>query len=242
MSCSSGACGGGGAKIDVKLDRVARTGDGAYAVAIAAGEVRSPLVLTTNMVRAVSSMFMTEADAYRGAVAEDREPLTDLAGVMLGFGVLLANGSYIYAKGCGGVQVQSATAMPVDEITVALGLFCRLFDVPERAAAKHLEVTPAEHFDEGYAWASSNAAVVRLLRKSPDAVRAGEYSLSPSRSWLARVLGVGGKKRPTTPDDELADLERALSTSSPASAKKREVDAAKAWLAGCALVDESLER
>jgi hypothetical protein len=244
VSCSSGACGGGGPMVDFKLDRVVRTGEGAYAVGIAAGEIRSPLVLTTNMVRAVSCMFMTEADAYRGTLAEDREPLTDLAGVMLGFGVLLANGSYIYAKGCSGVQVQSATRMPVDEITAALGVFCRLFDVPERTAAKHLELTPREHFDEGYAWASSNAAVVRLLRKSPDAVRAGEYTLSPSRSWLARVLGVGAKKRPTTPDEELADLERALATKAPISTKKRDVDAAKARkLAELkALVDESLEQ
>ncbi len=243
VSCSSGACGGGGGKIDFKLDRVAQTGEGAYAVAIAAGEVRNPVVLTTNMVRAVSCMFMTEADAYRGIPDEEREPLTDLAGVMLGFGVLLANGAYIYAKGCGGVHVQSATRMPVDEITVALGVFCRLFDVPERAAAKHLEVTPAEHFDEGYAWASSNASVVRMLRKSPDAVRAGEYSLSPSRSWLARVLGVGAKKRPATPDDEIAELERAVSSSAPGSAKKHTVDAAKAKkLAELkALVDESFE-
>ena len=201
-------------------------------------------MLTTSMVRAVSCMFMTEADAYRGVLAEDREPLTDLAGVMLGFGVLLANGSYLYMKGCSGVSVHSATRMPVDEITVALGLFCRLFDVPERAAAKHLELTPGEHFEEGYAWASSNAAVVRLLRKSPDTVRAGEYALSPSRSWLARVLGVGTKKRASSPDEELADLERALLTAAPgAASRKKPVDAAKARkLAELrALVDESLE-
>src|SRR5262249_45509271 len=157
-------------------------------------------VLTTGLVRAVSCMFMTEADAYRGTLDGDREPLTDLAGVLLGFGVLLANGSYLYMKGCSGVQVHSATRIPVDEITVALGVFCRLFDVPARAAAKHLDPTPAEHFDEGYAWASSNASVVRLLRTGPDAVRADEYTLSPSRSWLARVLGVGGRKRAATVD------------------------------------------
>jgi len=157
VSCSSGACGGGG-KIDFKLDRVVRVDEGEYAVAIGAGEIKNPVVLTTSMVRAVSAMFMTEADAYRGVLPDDREPLTDLAGVMLGFGVLLANGSYLYMKSCGGVQVQSATRMPVDELTVALGVFCRLFDVPARTAARHLELTPSEHFDEGHAWASSNAS------------------------------------------------------------------------------------
>jgi hypothetical protein len=241
VSCSSGACGGGG-MLELKLDGVARLGEGEYGVTIPAGQVRSPAVLTTTMVRAVSAMFMSEADAYRGVSAQDRQPLTDLAGVLLGFGVLLANGSYIYAKGCSGVHVQSATSMPVDEIGVALGLFCRLFDVPERAARKHLELTPGEHFDEGYAWASSNASIVRLLRKDPDAARAGDYPLSPSRSWLARVLGVGAKKRPVTPDEELADMERAALAKAPV--KPRTVDAAKAQkLAELrALVDESLER
>jgi hypothetical protein len=246
VDCASGACGGTG-KIDAKLDRVTAHGDGAYTVTIGAGEIKSPVVLTTGMVRAVSCMFMTEADAYRGTLDAEREPLTDLAGVLLGFGVLLANGSYLYMKGCGGVQVHSATRMPVDEITVALGLFCRLFDVPERTAAKHLEPTPAEHFDEGYAWASSNASVMRLLRKSPQAVRDGEYALSPSRSWLARVLGVGAKKRVATPDEDLADLERAMLSAPPAGGAgggaKKTVDAAKAKkLAELkALVDETLE-
>jgi hypothetical protein len=134
--------------------------------------------------------------------------------------------------------------MPVDEITVALGVFCRLFDVPARAAAKHLDPTPAEHFDEGYAWASSNASVVHLLRTGPKAVRAGDYTLSPSRSWLARVLGVGGRKRPASADEQLADFERAVLASGPTSAPKRSVDAAKARkLAELeALVDESFER
>jgi hypothetical protein len=216
VSCSSGACGGRGT-IDVKLDRVARRDDGRYVVAIGEGEIKSPVVLTTSMVRAVACMFMIEADAYHGTLAEDREPLTDLAGVLLGFGVLLANGSHIYMKGCGGVQVHSATRLPVDEITVALGLFCRLFDVPERTVKS------------------------RLLRKSPDAARAGEYALSPSRSWLARVLGVGARKRPATADEELADLERAMRSSG--ATRKQAPDAAKAKkLAELrALVDESLE-
>ncbi len=243
-SCASGACGGGG-KMDLKLNRVVKRDEGEYTVNLGAGEIRSPVVLTTAMVRAVSAMFMEEADAYRGQISEDHEPLTDLAGVLLGFGVLLANGSYLYMKGCSGVQVHSATRMPVDEITVALGLFCRLFDVPARNVGKHLDLTQGEHFDEGYAWASSNASVVRMLRASPDAVRAGEYSLSPSRSWLARMLGVGKKKHASTPDEELAELERAaLSSPSPRSKKSSPADAARAHkLAELrALVDESLDR
>jgi hypothetical protein len=243
VNCSSGACGtGGGVHAKLTGERVTARDDGGYTVTLAAGEVMNPVVLTTAMVRAVSSVFMLEADAYRSFIAADREAVTDLAGVLLGFGVLLANGSYIYAKGCGGVQVQSATKMPVDEITVALGLFCRLFDVPERTAAKHLELTPGEHFDEGYAWASSNHAVVKLLRSDPDSVRADRYALSASRSWLARALGVGKSKRPATPDEEVAELERAMLAAAPKSAGTAKDPAKAKRLAELrALVDESLE-
>lgn len=241
VSCSSGACGGTG-KIDTRLDRVARGADGTYTVTLSTGEVKSPVVLTTTLVRAVAYMFMMEADAFAGTIDVEREPLTDLAAVLLGFGVLMANGSYIYMKGCSGVQVHAATKMPVDEITLALGVFCRLHDVPERTASKHLEVTPAEHFDEAYAWASSNHAVIKMLRKSPGAVRAGDYSLQPARSWLARVLGVGAKKAPRTADEELAELERSVKAGA-APAQKKALDPAKAKkLAELkALVDESLE-
>jgi hypothetical protein len=242
VSCSSGACGSGAVHAKLTGERVTARDDGGYTITIAAGEVLNPLILTTAMVRAVASVFLREADAYGSFIPEDREAVTDLAGVLLGFGVLLANGSYIYAKGCGGVQVQSATKLPVDEITVALGLFCRLFDVPERTAAKHLELTPSEHFDEGYAWASSNVAVVKLLRSDPDAVRADRYRLSESRSWLARALGVGKSKRPATPDEEVAELERAMIASAPKSGAKKADPAKARRLAELrALVDESLE-
>ena len=242
VGCSSGACGGTG-KIEAKLDRVARRTDGSYEVKVGAAEVKSPVVLMTGLVRAVSFMFLTEADGYAGTLVRDREPLTDLAAVLLGFGVLMANGAYIYMKGCGGVKVHSVTRMPVDELTVALAVFCRLHEVPERGAARHLELTQSEHFDEAVVWARSNASVVKMLRKSPAAIERDEYTLSPARSWLARALGVGAKKRARSADEELAELERALGEGAPSSARRQPVDAAKAKkLAELrALVDESLE-
>jgi hypothetical protein len=240
-SCSSGACGGAG-RVEARAD-VARKPDGGYRVALRAAEIKTPVTLTTAMARAVSAMFLTEADAYHGVLDSDREALTDLAGTLLGFGVLLANGSYLYMKGCSGVAVHSATQMPVDEITVALALFCKLFNVQERTASRHLDPTQREHFDEAAAWAGSNAALVRLLRKDPGAVRAGDYKIAPARTWLARVLGVGAKKHARSTDEELADLEQAMLATAPRSAPAKTVDAAKAKrLAELrALVDESLE-
>jgi hypothetical protein len=242
-SCSSGdggCCGGGGHAIDAKLDRVKRNDDGSYTVAVGAGETKHSVALTTALVRAVTFMFLTEVDGYDGVPRDEREALTDLCASLLGFGVLISNGSYIYSKGCGGVTVQSATRMPVGETAVALAIFCHLHQVPERLAAKHLEVTPAAQFDEAAAWASSNASVLRRLRADPRAIVADDYSLSEARSWLARKLGFGRSKAglhaPT--DDDLAALEQDLK----ASAKKGPVDEAKAKrLAELrALVDETL--
>lgn len=245
VSCSSGACGGTG-KIEIRSDRVAKRDDGSYAVTIGAGEIKSPTVLTTALVRSVAFMFLSEVGGFDGVPPLDREPLTDLAATLLGFGVLEANGSYMYNKGCGGVKVHSATKMPVDEITVALALFCKLNEVSERQASRSLELTPSEHFTEAMVWAHSNEKLVRMLRDKPAKIAADEYSIAPARSWLARVLGVGqSKKRELSPEDELAQLEQQLGEQRQLSAeKKRALDPAKAKKMAelRALVDESLER
>jgi hypothetical protein len=237
-SCSSGACGGSG-KIEARLDRVARHADGSYEVKVGAGEVHNPVLLTTALVRATACMFLTEAGAYDEIAPSEREPVTDLAAVLLGFGVLVANGSYIYMKGCGGVNVHSATRMPVDEVTIALAVYARLHDISERAVSKHLEVTPSAHFEEAAAWAASNAPVVRMLRSDPEAIRKDLYTLSSARSWLARALGIGARKSVRASDEDLAELERSLAPLK----KSSPVDAAKAKrLADLrALVDESFE-
>ena len=235
------ACCGGVGALEAKFSRVARKDDGSYTVLVPTVDVRNPTVLTTGLVRAVTFMFMTEADAYRGVLDTDREALTDLAGVLLGFGVLLANGSYLYAKGCHGVSVQSATRMPVDEITLALAVFGKLFDVSARSMSRHLEPTPAEHFDEAEAWARSNAGLLRLLRSRPHSIADRPFSVAPVRSFLARVLGVGSKTRAVQSDDELAQFEHAVQSAT--ATPRPKLDAAKAAkLAELrALVDESLQ-
>lgn len=215
-SCSSGACGPGG-KLDVRIDRVARREDGTYQVTVATGEVRNPTILTTALVRSVASMFLSEVEGYDELEAAEREPATDLAATLLGFGVLVANGSYIYMKGCGSVQVHSATRLPVAEAALALAIYCGLHGEAPRTAARHLEVTPRALFDEASVWASSNAATIRLLRSDPEVVEQDDFKLGPARSWLGRVFA--GKRKTTTAatSDDLAELERTLGEAAPAS-------------------------
>lgn len=221
-SCSSGGCGGGGA-FETKVDRVARRPDGSYVIGVGAGEVKHPVALTTALTRAVSLVFMVEAGALEAMSPRDVEPAVDLAATLLGFGVLVTNGSHIYMKSCGGVNVHSATKMGVDELGMALAIFCALHQIPDRVAQKHLETTPRECFDEASVWAASNRKLVKMLRSDPVAIEEDRYELGEARSWLARALGIG-KKKPATPEEELAQIEKWVS--SPAA--KKEIDPAKA--------------
>jgi hypothetical protein len=220
-SCSSGACGSGGA-FETKVDRVARRPDGSYVIGVGAGEVRHPVALTTALTRAVSLVFLVEAGALETTPPRDIEATVDLAATLLGFGVLATNGSHIYMKSCGGVNVQSATKMGVEELSMALAIFCALHQIPARLAQKHLETTPRECFDEASVWVASNRKLVGLLRSDPITIAEDRYELREARSWLARALGIGKKR--ATPEEELAQLEKWVA----APAAKKEVDPAKA--------------
>ncbi len=240
-SCSSGACGGGGA-IDTRLDRVSKRSDGTYVIGLAAAETKHPVALTTTLARAVALIFLVESGAMESTPPRDLEATVDLAAVLLGFGVLMANGSHIYQKGCGGVAVHSATKMSVEEIGMALAVFCALHEVPDRLAQKHLTTTPQEAFDEAAVWCASNRKIVKLLRSDPAAIEEDRYQLGEARSWLARALGIGRKKKPATVDDELAQIEKWVQTadsgvwgfgsrsasSAPGPSAKKEIDPAKA--------------
>ncbi len=236
--CGTGACGPGG-KIEARIDRVGRRLDGSYVVAVGTGEVRDPVVLTTALVRSVACLFMTEADAYDGIPAADREPLTDLAGVLLGFGVLLANGSHVVVKGCGGSKVHAATRMPTEEITLALAMFCKLFGVDGRVATRHLDPVPRERFADGETWARSNAAVVRRLREDPDGIRKDAFVLDQAEGWMSRLFSFGRGKRAPTAEETLSELERSMRTTTPK--KQMDPERAKKLAELRALVDETLE-
>jgi hypothetical protein len=96
--CSSAGC-SVAASAPMTVKRVEERDNG-YTVNIIANELLNPVVLTTAMVRAVSHIFLTEAALYQDVFERhDAEHGVDLCGVLLGFGVLLCNGAYIYKKG-----------------------------------------------------------------------------------------------------------------------------------------------
>jgi len=133
----------------------------------------------------------------------------------------------------------------VQETALALAVFCGLHRIPSRAASKHLDVTPREHFDEASAWAGSNAVLIRLIRDDSSVIEDDDYAVAPARSWLARTLGFGKRARAARPTEgDLDELERSLRTEGvPRAAASAPMDAAKSKrLAEIrALVDEGLD-
>ncbi len=239
--CSSGACGPKDAKTDQAPPLLGRKATG-YAVALPGALAGAPPLLGAHLTRVVSAMFLHEADAIATLDRREVDGAVDLAATWLGFGVIVANGSHVVSKGCGGIRITRATTLPVEEVGVALAMFAELFEVTPEQARRHLEPTPREAFDEGAAWVRANAATVRMLKSSPRAIEEGAFRLKPARGWLARTLGLGAKRAPTdaleADDAELArELARATAKRAP-----RPTDAAReARLARArAAVDDAL--
>lgn len=237
-SCSSGACAAPIPK-SAPSRRIVEHGDG-YVLTLQQGELRHPVVLTTVLARAAADVFLREAELYDQFEPAERTLAIELGAIMLGFGVLIANGSYLYSKSCGGVNVTSVTTLPVDEVTFALAVFGALHGVSKTEARRHLETTPRAHFDLAATWAESNKKVVALVGSDRAAIEAGSYSLNEARGLLSRLFGIGKAKSATAPADaELeavaADLQRAKKRS-PGDAKR-----AARMASLREMVDESLD-
>lgn len=188
--CSSGGCSSGGKSTPVR-DTVSEI-EGGYLVDVYVGDVATATLLGTTLARSAGDLVLREA----GEEPADRATEAEIAAVASGLGVLLANGSYVYAKGCGGVRVHQATTLSVSEHAVLLALFVRAHDVKPGTARAHLDTTPAEAFDTALAWVDSNPEIVDALRTHPATLAAGMFSVRPVKGFLGRLFG----RRPSAPE------------------------------------------
>jgi len=184
-SCSSGGCGvpqnGGG------LERLADLGD-AWLLRVPTFELRHPVALTTNLVRSLSYIFLVESQT-EGEVLEPPVDVTaDLVAVALGFGPLMLQGSYIYAKGCSGPQVASVTKISVAELAIAVALFSLLGQHTITSALKELDVTQRSLCAEAHELLNSNPALIQNIRRSPLSVSTQPFDLVPPRSFIGRFF------------------------------------------------------
>lgn len=181
--CGKSSCGGGG-KIAAR-GGVSELQDG-YRVEVVVSDVANPVVLTTSLARSIGALVLAEAG--EAPPPGDGGVDAEIAAVFCGYGVLLTCGAAIYAKACGGLRMHKATHLTVEEVAVALALFCKLHDVKPSVARAHLETTQREAFDLAWAWADSNRTLLATLRDLPESLADGVFTLEPVKGALSRLF------------------------------------------------------
>ena len=200
-SCSSGGCGVPTVAAH-GLQRLVDEGD-AWRLQVLEAEVKHPVVLTTNLSRALAYVFLIETQA-EGEIIEPPVDITaDMTAVALGLGALMLQGSYIYAKSCGGPSIGRVTKLSCPELAIAFAAFIARGNHPVRAALKELDTTQRALLDNAHTLFESNRDVVNRLRHDPGALAQAPFELHEARPWLARVFT---RSKPLPEQDPLLEL------------------------------------
>jgi hypothetical protein len=250
---SAAACAAG----SVPEEKMARLEDGSqgWTLNVFEAELHHPVGLTTQLALALGSLFLAESSSAKAPVEAPHEVSRDLACVGLGLGLIVLEGSYIYAKSCGGPSVTQLTSLSVGELAIACSLFIALGRHSARRALADLSTTQRSLLSLANGWAASNASLLRQLGAHPGQLATRAPEVQDTRSWLLRVFERSPRAAPAASasspgqdaldralaaelgDGELLELARDLR---PANARPRPAheDRERAELA--ALVDEAL--
>jgi hypothetical protein len=184
LACGSGGSGGGRAAA-AGAPSVEELEDH-YRVFVAVNDVAQADVLTTALARNVGALVLHEAGEE--VDVEELAGASEIAAVACGLGVLLANGSAVWAKSCGGLRMAQATVLPVEETAVALALFVAVHGLKASQARAHLGATQREALDLAFTWTDSNPLLVETLRDRPALLEGGAFEIEPVRGMLGRWL------------------------------------------------------
>jgi hypothetical protein len=251
--CGTGACGapscGPGETDGGEAPRIEKT-DRGYLFRVPSAELGHPIVLTARLATSLGAVALVErhsqgkTSAFDGAQAE-------LAATALGFGVLLLEASYLYSKSCGGPNVQRGTALPTDELAGLFALFLAREAHAPKAALAELGTTQRAAVRDACALVDECPGLVALLKKDPERVARGDFSLHDGGSFLSKLFGRSKRTRaPSAAEREAAaltalergasvdELEALLGSTTATTAKARPTSDADAELR--ALVDEAL--
>jgi hypothetical protein len=222
--CGSGACAVPKHGTTTELVRVSEVNE-EWLLQIPSAELRHPVVLTNNLARSLSLVFLLETRDPDQPIEEPLDATIDITAVALGFGELLLEGSHIYSKSCGGPSIGKVTGLTHPELALLTALFVALGDHSARKLKKQLPATQAESFDDAWRLVSVHKSLVAALLTNPERVADGFFK------WK----GLDEKQ-----DDEptLMELERELRAAPPKSKPKKERDPADDELS--ALVGEAL--
>lgn len=201
--CGSGACATGPETTESAEPRLARTADG-YVVNVPASELGHSIVLTARLATAFGAIALAER-REEGDAGDPGD--AELSAVALGFGVLLLEASYLYAKSCGGPSVQCATSVGLDELSVVFALSAAREKHDLGDALAELGTTQRALVKSAWAVVSESPGLVELLRTSPLRAARGDFRLRDGRSLLSRLFQ---RTRPKTEDERLTDALGAL--------------------------------
>jgi hypothetical protein len=192
--------------------RLVDEGD-AWRMQLLEAELKHPVVLTTNVARSLGYVFLIETKDEDEVLEPPVDVTADMTAVALGFGALMMQGSYIYAKSCGGPSIAKVTKMTCPELAVAFAAFICRGGHPLRRALKELDITQRALLDEAYAVLDTNRDVVEKLRNDPERLVSSDFQLKEAKPWLSRMFG----KRTSAPSlermlEEGADLDELENT------------------------------
>lgn len=195
-SCGSGACApsplAGGPRLSLAEE--------GWTLALEAAELKHPVGLTTLLARSLAAVFLEETRPDGASIAEPFAVTQDLAGVALGFGPLLLEGSYVYQKSCGGPTVTRLTSLGTSELAVSTALFAAQHEHSLRPAFKPLGATQRAALSLARDWLRGNQHLGLALGRSPESLLDGEFSLKPPAVGLFAFLN-----RPKRSDEELEE-------------------------------------
>jgi hypothetical protein len=200
--CSTGACRAPGVGSPVRSG-VEATPNG-YRVVLEAASLHHLDALAASLARAVGGLVLCEVNEEPSAAR------SEVAAIVCGFGVLVANGAAVWSKGCGGLRNARNTALSVEEATVALALFLALHGEKPSRARRYLGATQREAFAGACDWVDANAELVERLSDSPSTLVRSAFTLEPVRgvfgSWFHRRKSMSAS--PPIPTPPLATEKR----------------------------------
>lgn len=220
--CSTGGCGVPTSRSG--FERLLDQGE-RWLIQVPTPELRHPVALTTNLARSLSFILLVETQQDGELLEPPVDVTADLLAVALGFGPLMLQGSYIYAKGCGGPQIARVTKLGVEELSIAVGLFAALNKYRLAPALKHLDATQQSLLREAEELFTANRSLVERLRQDPDGMSRVDFSMDEPGSFVTQLFGMWSKRRASVgppvdairADMRLEEVEELLMDMPPAS-------------------------
>lgn len=190
-SCGSGGCAPAAVPQGAAAARLVEEKVGSqsgWVLNVFDAELHHPVALTCKLAQALASLFLAETQSATAPVEAPLEVSLDLACVALGLGNLVLEGSYVYAKSCGGPSVTQLTALNVGELAVACSLFIAVGGHSGRRALAELGTTQRALLAEANDWAASNPRIIEQLATDPGQLATNAPKLGEARPWLLRLF------------------------------------------------------